>query len=78
MDDRDVELEKQVQSLLEQGRKIEAVKLYKDTTGVALIEAKQAVESLAARPGLATPRTGCFGVLMVGVVTALALGTTLC
>lgn len=33
--------------LLRQGQKLEAIKLYRDRKGVALLEAKQAVESLA-------------------------------
>jgi ribosomal protein L7/L12 len=37
----------QVQSLLMQGKKIQAIKVYRDLTGVGLKEAKDAVEQLA-------------------------------
>lgn len=40
------DLEKEVRSLLDQGRKIEAVKAYKDHTGCGLKDAKDAVEAL--------------------------------
>lgn len=39
-------LELQVRDLLDQGRKIEAVKAYRDATGVGLKEAKETVEAL--------------------------------
>ena len=42
----DAEHEAIVRSLLEQNRKIEAIKLYRERTGVGLVEAKQAVERL--------------------------------
>jgi ribosomal protein L7/L12 len=37
---------------LEQGRKIQAIKLYREQTGVGLKEAKDAVEELARQRGL--------------------------
>jgi hypothetical protein len=37
----------QVQSLLMQGKKIQAIKVYRELTGVGLKEAKDAVEQLA-------------------------------
>lgn len=72
------DLEQQVRSLLDQGQKIQAVKLYKDQKGVSLLEAKQAVESLAARHGLVTQRAGCLGVVAVVVLAAVTLGMTIC
>ena len=39
-------LEEEVRSLMDQGRKIEAVKVYKDRTGSSLKDAKDAVEAL--------------------------------
>ena len=39
------DLEREVRSLLDQGKKIEAVKVYKDRTGASLKDAKDAVES---------------------------------
>jgi len=41
MRDADIDL------LLQQGRKIEAIKLYRERTGVGLAEAKEAVEAMA-------------------------------
>lgn len=40
------ELQQEIQQLLENGRKIEAVKRYREVTGVGLAEARNAVESL--------------------------------
>ena len=40
------DLEREVRSLLDQGKKIEAVKVYKDHTGSGLKDAKDAVEAL--------------------------------
>lgn len=37
---------------LEQGRKIQAIKLYREQTGVGLREAKEAVEEIARQRGL--------------------------
>jgi ribosomal protein L7/L12 len=74
MDKPNADLEQQVRLLLDQGQKIAAVKLYKDQTGVGLAEAKQAVESLAARHGLETQRAGCLGVVLAAVLAAVSLG----
>lgn len=49
------DLEREVRSLLGQGRKIEAVKLYKEHTGCGLKDAKNAVEALQGRAGLPKP-----------------------
>jgi hypothetical protein len=68
------DLEQQVRALLDDGQKIAAVKLYKDQTGVSLLEAKQAVESLAARHGLETQRGGCLGVVLAVVLAAVTFG----
>ena len=72
------DLEAELLRLLGRGDKLEAVKLYKDQTGVALIEAKQAVETLAAKHGLETHRGGCLGVVAVVVLAAVAFGMTVC
>ena len=42
------DLEEQIRSLLERGQKIEAIKRYREETGVGLAEAKEAVEALQA------------------------------
>lgn len=67
------DLEADLLRLLGRGDKLEAVKLYKDRMGVALIEAKQAVESLAARHGLVPQRVGCLGVVLAVVLAAVAV-----
>ena len=67
------DLEAELLRLLSRGEKLEAIKLYKDRSGAALIDAKQAVESLAARHGLVSQRVGCLGVV-VAVVAAVVLG----
>lgn len=62
----DSSLEWDVVSLLEQGRKIEAVKVYRERTGVGLKQAKDAVDTIASERGLASAGGGgCFGVLLV-------------
>ena len=57
-------VENEVVSLLEQGRKIEAIKRYREQTGVGLKEAKVAVEEIARQRGISTG-SGCFGVILV-------------
>jgi len=41
------QIDSQITELLRQGRKLEAIKVYQDQTGVGLAEAKAAVEQLA-------------------------------
>lgn len=69
------DLEAELLRLLGRGDKLEAVKLYKDQKGSSLLEAKQAVESLAASHGLVPQRAGCLGVVLAVVLAAVALGT---
>jgi ribosomal protein L7/L12 len=65
----DRDLEDEVVSLLEQGQKIEAIKRYRERTGVGLKEAKDAVERMAERCGLATSQgAGCFGVVLLALM----------
>ena len=59
-------------SLLEQGRKIEAIKLYREKLGGGLKEAKQDVERIAREHGIQPSKAGCFGVLLL-CITAAAL-----
>jgi ribosomal protein L7/L12 len=72
------DLEAAVIPLLAAGRKIEAVKVYRERTGAGLREAKEAVEALAAQRGLAAQGAGCAGatlvVLVAGAVAWLARG----
>jgi len=72
------DLEAELLRLLGRSDKLEAVKLYRDWKGTSLLEAKQAVESLAARHGLETQRGGCLGVVVAVVVAAVGFGMTLC
>ena len=65
------EMETELLRLLHGGQKIQAVKLYKQRTGVQLIEAKQAVEALAARHGLVSRGGGCAGVLVAMLMAAV-------
>ena len=71
----DADLTDQVVSLLERGKKIPAVKLYRDLTGVGLKDAKETVERIGEQNGIPlTSGSGCLGVvlLIVGVVTAVS------
>jgi ribosomal protein L7/L12 len=70
--DRDMEAE--LLRLLEGGKKLEAVKIYKQRTGVQLIQAKQAVEALATKKGIVPKGGGCVGVLAAIVVAAVVVG----
>ena len=72
------DMEAELLRLLGRGAKLEAVKLYKDQMGVSLLEAKQAVESLAERHGLETQRGGCLGVVLAVVLAAVTFGMTIC
>lgn len=72
------DLEAELLRLLGRGDKLEAVKLYKDQKGTSLLEAKQAVESLAAGHGLETQRAGCLGVVLAVVLAAVTLGMAIC
>jgi ribosomal protein L7/L12 len=63
--------------LLAAGRKIAAIKLYREQTSCGLKEAKDAVEALAAQHGIVSPaRSGCLGVVavMLSVVSLLLIG----
>src|SRR4051812_46719261 len=64
------EFEAELLALLRQGKKIPAIKQYREHTGVGLKEAKDAVEALAARHNIAAG--GCAG--RVGVLLIAAVG----
>jgi ribosomal protein L7/L12 len=60
------DFENEVISLLEQGQKIGAIKLFRERTGAGLKESKEAVEALAERRGIIISQgTGCFGVVVL-------------
>ena len=61
--------------LLEQGSKTEAIRLYRDETGVSWNEAKRAVEGLARRHGIISDVLGTADLVALGLILAsLALG----
>jgi ribosomal protein L7/L12 len=70
----DRDLEDEVVSLLEQGQKIEAIKRYRERTGVGLKGAKEAVERMAERRGLVTSQgAGCLGVVLLALMSLVWL-----
>jgi len=62
---------------LQAGRKIAAVKLYREQTGVGLKEAKDAVEALGEKHGIVATRGGCAGVLVLLLLVCAAAATAL-
>ena len=56
--------EEELLALLEQGQKIEAIKLYRERTGAGLKDAKDAVEAIGLKHGLMSKRAGCAAVLL--------------
>lgn len=65
----DSNLNSQVVSLLHQGERIKAVKLYKSQAGVRLKEAKQAVDRIGEQHGIpVTSGSGCLGVILLVIV----------
>ena len=69
------EIEQQLLRLVQEGQKIQAIKLYREHTSSGLKEAKEFVESLAAQRGIVTPRGGCLGVLL-GLMIAFVFAAT--
>jgi ribosomal protein L7/L12 len=55
--------------LVSGGKKISAIKLYRERTGKGLKEAKDAVEALAREHGIAsqTVKAGCSGMVLLGL-----------
>ncbi len=64
------EFEAQLLAELQAGRKISAIKLYREKTRVGLKEAKDAVEQLAAKHGVTPQGGGCAGVLLLLAASA--------
>lgn len=64
--------EQDVLELLRAGKKIDAIKLYREQTGSGLAEAKQAVEQLGREHGIES-RSGCAGVLLACALIACAI-----
>jgi ribosomal protein L7/L12 len=70
----DSALEEEVVALLGQGRKIDAIKLYRRQTGADLKGAKEAVEEIGVRRQVLAPSgSGCLGVLLFVAVGAIGL-----
>jgi ribosomal protein L7/L12 len=56
---------------IQKGNKLEAVKLYKTSSGASLMDAKQFIERLMSELGVEDkPRSGCAGVLLAIMVVA--------
>ncbi len=61
------------------GTKIEAIKRYRNATGVGLKEAKHAIEEIEAslakeHPDLIKPKgSGCAAVLVIGIIASFAI-----
>ncbi len=70
-------LEAQVLALMEGGKKIDAVKLYREQTGCDLKNAKDAVETLAAKHGVVSKGSGCAGAILAALLACGALGAGL-
>jgi len=68
------ESEAEILDLLEQGEKLQAVKLHRNRTGADLMTAKRAVESIADRHGVAVNANGCSG---VAVIVAMAIAVAM-
>jgi len=61
-------------TLLEAGRKIAAIKLYRRQTGASLNDAKNYVEALAAKHGINPKGVGCAGMVLLLVVVSTIIG----
>jgi ribosomal protein L7/L12 len=60
-------VDQDVLSLVREGKKIAAIKLYRDKTGVGLVEAKAAVEAVATEHGVQARGSGCANALFVAL-----------
>lgn len=71
---RQEELEEDVCELLRAGKKIEAVKRFREATGTGLKEAKEAVEAVGRKHQIETP-SGCL--ILIGMAAFTAAGSWL-
>lgn len=62
------EADDDVLNLMRGGKKIAAIKVYRERYHVGLKEAKEAVEALASQHGIAAQGSGCAGVILLGLV----------
>ncbi len=65
--------ESELLGLLASGRKIEAIKRHRARTGAGLKQSRETVERLAAGHGIAAPRAGCLGMLLLVAGAAMTL-----
>jgi ribosomal protein L7/L12 len=65
-------------SLLEQGKTIAAIKVYREKTGAGLANSKAAVEALARERGIQLPRSGCAGAVLAFAVIGLVAARIFC
>jgi ribosomal protein L7/L12 len=71
----EADLERAVVAQLEEGRKIPAIKLYREATGAGLKEAKEAVEAIAERHGHSRmAKSGCLTLLLLLVPLSIFIG----
>ena len=67
-------VEAEILGLMQGHRKIEAIKLYRQRSGVGLKEAKDFVEALAAKHGIAVATGGgCAGMVLLMLTTGAAV-----
>jgi ribosomal protein L7/L12 len=75
------DVEREVGKFLERGEKIQAIKFYRERTGVGLKEAKDEVEALEARLGLVPEdvqvKSGCSAMILLFIIGAFWLSQRL-
>ena len=72
------QFERELTQLVADGRKLEAIKQYRERTGCGLRDSKEAVEQLAVRQGVITKSSGCASVLLLLLMLAASLAWILC
>ena len=66
-------LEADILGLMQGQQKIKAIRRYRERTGAGLKEAKDFVEALAAKHGVAPSARGCAGMALLMLITGAAL-----
>lgn len=67
-------IQAEIVPLLTEGMKIQAIKVYRQKTALGLMEAKEAIEAIAQERGIVLPASsGCFGALLLVVITPMAI-----
>lgn len=65
--------EQEVLVLLREGKKMEAIKLYRQATGAGMKDSREAVEALAVEHGIESAgKVGCLGVFLVMILGVVA------